>query len=311
MKPLKTALAAIATLALASAMVLAGSTAAQAYPATPAEVNAVVFTNGLVNDTSSGQEVENETAVLTGLGITVTPFDGGDGSADAWIAALAGQHLLVLPELESSDNNPFYEPGGTPWVSDAALQVIKDWVDAGGYVIINGHHSTPDYTPMLLAFTGKDYAPVFTTSNDNTLSWDLQVPLSTSDPLAYVNGTYGLQEYGTWSDDLKSIVTPIYLTTDGQDMAVGTLGVGSGVVVYIGYDWYPDDEDNPGGIPYWGELLELAASGELPFAPQPIYVAPAAPALAATGFDLVPTAAIAGVLLLAGGAFLLLRRRTV
>ena len=111
MKPLKTALAAIATLALASAMVLAGSTAAQAYPATPAEVNAVVFTNGLVNDTSSGQEVENETAVLTGLGITVTPFDGGDGSADAWIAALAGQHLLVLPELESSDNNPFYEPG--------------------------------------------------------------------------------------------------------------------------------------------------------------------------------------------------------
>ena len=97
MKPLKTALAAVATLALASAMVLAGSTAAQAYPATPAEVTAVVFTKGLVNDTSAGQEVENETAVLTGLGVTVTAFDGADGSAGAWSAAISGQDLLVLP----------------------------------------------------------------------------------------------------------------------------------------------------------------------------------------------------------------------
>jgi hypothetical protein len=92
-------------------------------------------------------------------------------------------------------------------------------------------------------------------------------------------------------------------------MAVGTFGVGAGVVIYIGYDWYPDDEDNPGGIPYWGELLELAASGELPYAPQPIYVAPAAPALAATGVDLAPTGGIAAALVLTGTTFLVIRRR--
>jgi hypothetical protein len=289
---------------LAVATVLFGGGAAQAaIPADPTQIDILVFENATVSDI--GQEVALVSAALTPIGGVVTTFDGGDGSDLAWTTALAGIDVLLLPELEAG--GPFYEVGGTPLVSDAAAAVIAAWVQAGGVVIMNGACPcfSPDYAQILGVITGKDFGLEFVESSDFSLVWDLQSPISGAPgQLLYSDGTYGLP-YGAWPADLKSIVAPIYLTADGQDLAVGNFSAGSGYVTYFGYDWYPNGEPS---IADWETALRLAATGAL-VAPFPAVVPAAAPALAATGVSLELPVIIASLMLLVGAAFVLVSRR--
>ena len=313
MKHVRAVLAATGTAALSAALVLGGAGAAQAYPAAIGEVDAVVFSNGNVVDATPGSELVNITADLQTFGLaSLTAFDGADGSAAAWATALTGAELLVMPEQESAN---FFDAGGHPWVSDAALQVIKTWVEAGNFLLLAGTESYIDdgvyhgNAPLIGALTclAVTNDELFTFGGDDEFT--PAVPLTGApDPLPWRDGTYAFVR-DVWSAPLSAIATPVYVgesTVGGgqvlNTVGAATFGVGNGAVIYLAYDWFEDTSDE------WYNVLQLAVSGAFPFTPQPV-----CGQLAATGADVpvAPIAAGAGFLLLAGVvAFAAARRRT-
>lgn len=328
MKPvIRRSLAVAGTLALSAALVLGGAGTAQAYPDTAAEVDALIFSNDNVVDTSN--EYLNELSDLETIAGTVTPFDGGDGSVGTWLVALSGKDLFVLPEQE---NDLFYVKGGTPWISDAAYQALKNWVDAGGIMIVNGSGTggeeiKPVNVDLLNGFTCLDFTgllgtvywdsgevdiedgPELDADQAQFLDAELQAQIDfellvtlpgAPDPLASRDGTYTLYT-PAWPAAVQNIATNVYASNDpAGETAVVTFGVGAGAVLYLGYDWWELDSDQ------WYDVLTLAVAGDLPYKPQ----APAC-ALAATGSEVpvAPFAALAGALLLAGAAAVVVVRR--
>lgn len=71
--------------------------------------NVLVFVNSFVSDTFPGQEVDQTITALEADDSTVTTFDGGDGSASAWAAALTGIDVIVFPDAEMG--GVYYAPG--------------------------------------------------------------------------------------------------------------------------------------------------------------------------------------------------------
>jgi hypothetical protein len=318
----RTALAATGTLALSAVLVLGGAGAANAYPVSVGEVDAVVFSNSNVVDGNAEGELEHIVEDIDTFGLaSVVQFDGGDGSAAAWTAALADKELLVMPEQEVGN---FYNTGGTPWASDAALAVIKAWVEAGNYFILAGSQSyTADAedggsyygsAPLMSALTCLAIAnEELYTFDDEDVDYVPAVELvGAPDPLPYRDGTYALVS-DVFSAPLAGIATEIYTAdvTLGGGQVLNTLGavtfgVGNGAVIYLSYDWFWNDEDS--GSAEWYNVLQLAVSGEFPYTPQPV-----CGQLAATGAEtpVLPIAAGAGFLLLAGAvALIMVRRRT-
>jgi hypothetical protein len=315
MKHVRAAIAAAGTAALTAALVFGGAGAAQAYPAAVGEVDAVVFNNGSVVDLTN--EYLNLSADLGTFGLaSITPFDGGDGSAATWTAALTGAELLVLPEQEFAN---FYDAGGKPWVSDAGLAVIKTWVEAGNFLLLAGSQSYIDEGDSGDEYFGQ--APLFSAltclaiTNDELYTFDEDDEFTPAvaltgapDPLPWRDGTYAFVS-DVWSAPLTSIATPIYTgeTTIGggqvlNTVGAATFGIGNGAVIYLAYDWFEDTSDE------WYNVLQLAVSGAFPYAPQPV-----CGQLAATGAEVpaAPIAAGAGILLLAGVlALVAVRRRT-
>lgn len=299
-------LAATATATLTGALVFVGGGAAYAYPAAIEDVDIVVFANSNVNDLLG--EVANEVTVLQSfLPQSLTEFDGGDGSAAAWTAALTDVELLVIPDPE---NGNFYVTGGTAWVSEGAFQVIKSWIDAGGYVIANGNYyggeGDATYGDFLTGLTGKPFAGAPTQTLSTEVDFDLLGAVSGPDPLPWVDGTYSLPT-AAWPAALHDISTVIYLSPDTTISPVLTVGVGEGVVMYLGYDWYTSAELDTA----WGEVLRIATAGQLPFEPQPVYVPPVPAALADTGAEFPAAVLGFGAVLVLGGiaAVVVVRRR--
>jgi hypothetical protein len=322
MKHIRAALAATGTVVLSAALVLSGAGAANAYPAAIGEVDAVVFSNGNVVDATVGGELAHIAEDIATFGLaSIVEFDGGDGTPAAWTAALSGKDLLVMPEQEI-DN--FYRAGGSPWVSDAAIAVIKAWVEAGNFLILAGSQSyTEDAedggvyygtAPLMSALTCLAIAnEELYTLDDEEVDYVPAVELvGAPDPLPYRDGTYALVS-DVFSAPLAAIATEIYtadVTVGGgqvlNTLGAATFGVGNGAVIYLSYDWFWNDGDS--GSAEWYNVLQLAVSGALPFIPQPV-----CGQLAATGAEVpvAPIAAGAGFLLLAGVvAFAAARRRT-
>lgn len=243
--------------ALALTLSLVGAAPVTALPADPVDAHILVFANWAVNDLSPDGEVARTITALQGLGGTVTTFDGGDGSDAAWTAALVGIDVLSLPEPE---NGRLYAPGGGPFMSDAAA-VLRAWASAGGQIVT---HATWNwrtfYEPLLSYPTGLDFSAGYTIGTGPEPVWELQDHTISGAPtaLGYVNGTYALMDYGTWSAELKAIVTPIYATADQQSMAVGSFAVGSGAFVYVAYDWYDDTSASAESVADWVTVLQLA-----------------------------------------------------
>ncbi|HEY9498426.1 MAG TPA: hypothetical protein VIQ78_05335 [Terrimesophilobacter sp.] len=279
-------MAVVAVGALLAAPLLATTSASAAIPG-----HQVLFiSNSAFSDT--GQEDEE---VLASIGTTdaeVTVFDGGDGSAAAWTAALAGIDVLVIPEAEIDD---IYVPGGTSVMSDGAAAVVKSWVTAGGDIVGLGA-----YTHVLLVsyLTGLDYTTVWADNYVGEGEWLRQAAANASWPTAIPNVNYsgGLIDFDTWPAGLAAPVTPWYLSEDGTNLGVASFAIGAGSFVYVGYDWFPDGEDiGSGARALWDTVLQSFFAAPVVVPP----VAPEGPELAATGVDLgiVP---IGSVLLVLG-----------
>lgn len=307
MKLRRLAMSVVAGLAAASLALVAAAPASAA----PEDLKILVFANPLVNDVA--EEVTLEVADLAPLGATITLFDGGDGSAQAWAAALNGYDILLLPEMEI-DGAVFFEADGG-LLSVEAATTIKGWVEAGGWVFFHGSYpgNPNDYGYFLSYVTGKDYDSVF--ESTESIGWELQETVPGAPAiLDYVDGTYGVDPTG-WSADLLDGFLPIYNNISGDTAVASFSTSGVGGLFFIGYDWYPDDDvpDFELKIEAWATALRSLMSLQTPGGYPAVAPAPA-PQLAATGSSAGDSALLvlggASILMLLGAAILLRRRAT-
>lgn len=250
-----------------------------------------------------GREDDQTFAALGTTGATVTRFDGGDGSAAAWTAALANVDVLVFPESDA-----IYEPGGSSVMSDDAAAVVKAWLSAGHTAFGTGGYS---HLGLVNYFTGLDYSDVWGTGGTET--WNLQntnpdLPAT----LPNVNASDGLNQFDDWSTALSAPVTPIYLSADATNLGIGSFAVGTGAFVYVAYDFYPDPDDiDSGNTALWISALATLVDEAIPAAvvTPVVPVAVVTPALAATGADLTGSALGAAGLLAVGAVLMLVIAR--
>lgn len=252
---LKAPLAILAGLSIA-VVPFAGLAAAQATT-----VNIVMFS--LEGITDPAEEDTDMAAALASLG-TVTNFDGGDGSAGAWTAALASADALVLPESDNDDGLLY----GSAHLSAGAVTVIHDYIAAGHTVIGTGGYTSQGLIDDLTGITR--------TWEDDGLEddgvWNLQVESDVL-PATLPNANYagGIDNWADWTDPQKVGVTPLYLNTEETNAGVATFTIGRGAFIYYGYDWYPEEEDvTSGAREAWNEALRLGASGAFTDAVNPV-----------------------------------------
>lgn len=183
---------------------------------------------------------------------TVTMFDGGDGSANAWSAAIAGKDAIVFPEGEVY--------GDTDAMSAEAATVVKDWISAGGRAIGTGAY---DHSGFIDFLQGIDRSDVWCDDSIGDV-WDLQVE-STILPATLPNGDYtgGICEFDTWTTEQLVGVLPVFATADGTNAGMVTFQVGSGTFTYYAYDWYPNEDEALTVLPAWNEALRLGADGSI------------------------------------------------
>lgn len=268
-----------ASLALAAAAGLLIAPLALASSASAAPVSNVLFFS---NDDYTDIEEEDLTqiAALQASGATVTAFDGGDGSAAAWTAAIAGKQAVVIPESSS-----IFESAA---LSAEAADVLKAFVAGGGTLLL----PTEYQAPLLSYITDVDYASVWSTGGDSEATW----PLALDDPafpaeLGYSDGTYPIFT-SEWADVHYNASFPVYYNGETEEGAVIGFPVGTGFIYTLAYDWYPGDEETDiANRDLWNIVQGLL----LPF----VDVAPApAPQLADTGAPLESSVLVAGAALL-------------
>jgi VCBS repeat-containing protein len=213
--------------------------------------NVVVFDNGAYVDTFGGAGSESDTiqASLASLGHTVTAFNGID--AASFTAALIGQQVLVIPELEI----------GNLVLDAAARTVVQQFVSNGGTIVIGGDQANgdEDLVNALFGFNvqqGDNYSGPYALTGaaaGTTFAGD-----AASIPGTY-DGASGTYTYTSAS--LPAGSRDIY--TDGTNSAVSLMPYGSGQVVHLSYDWYnaaPLGTQNGG----WLTVLNSAISTARP-----------------------------------------------
>lgn len=233
----------------AAAALSIASTALVAVPS-HATVSIVMFSNASYTDTT--EEDLDMAAALEDLG-TVTTFDGGDGSAADWTAALTGATALVIPEAGEGD-----DLFGSAALSEEAADVIAEFVADGNPVIMTGAYTT---TALIDHVQG-----VSRTWEDDEVDdmWNLNIS-SEELPETLPNANYagGISNWQEWSLEDREGVTPVYIDAARSNVAVAAFAHGEGYAFYYGYDWYPDSDDVASGArEAWNEALRLGASGE-------------------------------------------------
>lgn len=248
----------VGALALVGALSL--PTAAQAAPGD----DVLVFSNSFVVDTGSGVgggEYEWISAAIGAAGYVAIPFDGGDGQAATWSAALADVDYFVLPDQEMGD---FYDPGTPPsWLGADAWGVLIDWIQAGGTFLVSGtctgeQAGTGD---ILNAAVGVDYQGVLGNCYEpgSSTRWigDSSLPATLDD----VNGTYAMR-LADFSPEQLAPLTVWYSSAGcgGELLTVGEFAAGSGRVVFEAWDYF-NDTGNTAGQADWNDVLPALLEG--------------------------------------------------
>jgi hypothetical protein len=275
-------------LSLLMAMSLALVAVTPSTSADAVEKQILVFSKDPFTD-SDEEDAEITGALRREFGeANVTIFDGGDGTAAAWSAALAGKDVLVLPE---SDQELLWVPGrtsrpgggpSTEWpILDEAMAVIRTWAKAGRLVIGTGSYSHLDIVEFLTETTFSEESFGYF-SSDYDEPWVRAAGLSTDLPATLPTGNYtgGIDGFADYTAGEKAVIQPLYVDVQGSDINVGVarFRVGSGAYLYLAYDWYPDSSDRsvggiflePEDVGYeltvtgqWNFMLTLGAGGAL------------------------------------------------
>ena len=201
----------------------------------------LVFDNSSFVDTEGGEpgsaesdEIQDSLAALGHDVMTFTSLDATDIAE-----ALEGKEVLLIPELENA--------GLAGELSEEALQVIRDFVEAGGKLVIHGQNSRA--SEFLNELFGYDLDENFDDEGSSLTGNEI--------------GTFfegGPTELGGQSavsglSNLPSNATSIYESEAGAS-TVTLFSEGAGHVVYLGWDWFqaepfPGDADNG-----WIEVLD-------------------------------------------------------
>lgn len=212
--------------------------------------NVALFDNNFFVDSSDGppSEADNMRLSLEDLGHTVTPFTGI--MAADFQTALNGADLLVIPELENSALHSSLDV--------AAQTEIFDFVNNGGGLIINGSFFGRDEALLneifgfslveggvpFLGFSEATGAVVGTAFEGGPASVDNNFETFLWDTASLPPGASSL-----YQDDLTA------------ETAVASIPVGSGEIVFLGWDWVFSDPPVGGGSDGgWQELLDRAVS---------------------------------------------------
>ena len=216
----------------------------------------VVFSNETYTD-----EDEEDTDIriaLVSISKTVTVFDGGDGSSDAWQTALSGADVLIWPERSGLEA---WASGGNAVLSAGAQSWIKSWVEGGKLVVGTGSYS---HLQMITDLTGVNFNGTGNSSLDSTGDPWARVSSNTSLPASVpaANYTGGISNYSSLSDAQKAVLERVYYDAAKDNVAVANFTVGSGFYVYNAYDWYPSASDvSSGRRAEWDATLQFAATG--------------------------------------------------
>jgi hypothetical protein len=264
-----TVLGGLASLSLGFSGAVAGAQENDGIPAPPqvataaADVSAAgtgnisLFFDSAYVDTSPGGsgEAENLRVTLTDLGFTVNTFTGV--TTAEWEAALAGVKTVVVPELEeSTELAQDMDPG--------ALAALQAYIAGGGKLVtfsernwdfleavfglpapsIAGNSECP--CTITAAAAGTEFAAGPTTLEEMNATNTVQVSTL---PAGTIN---------VYEDD-----------PEPGDAGVTKTAVNSGCVVYMGWDWF-FDEDETVDFPPWFEVLDPAVDARCgPTPPEP------------------------------------------
>ncbi|MEO3388741.1 VCBS domain-containing protein [Mesorhizobium sp. CAU 1741] len=219
----------------------------------------VVFDNSDYVDSGEdgvGEESTNVQASLAARGFEVSTVV--DLSAASFEAALAGKDVLLLPEQETSSVAGVLAND----LSDEAKQVIEDFVNNGGRLIIHGDEPTDQSgVGVVNDIFGLNLTEEFdvgaSTKTDDASG-------SFSDDPATLLGNTAMSGIDIGSLPEASIV--MYETDIGEFATVATIKQGQGEIVYLGWDWEDADPigSQDGG---WLEVLDSAVRYDFNRAP--------------------------------------------
>lgn len=176
-------------------------------------------------DGDIGSEAYNLLQTIPAYGEPITTFTGitaADFSSNTSSTTLA----LIIPELEMGDLNPD--------INDAARTVISDYVNNGGILVTFGSTDLPTFNLLNATFGWS----LESGSENGTYSLNSTAATGTSfaggpTPLVYNDDTTTVL-----LSSLPAEAKAIYVDNTSGDAALFAIPVGSGYVVYSGYDWY-------------------------------------------------------------------------
>ncbi len=212
------------------------------------------FSDGAFGDT--GREVVNMRADLVMLGHTVTDFSGSGDAA--WTAAIAGASALVIPELERGDL--------AAALSATAEAAIASFVNGGGILVIAGDGSNNALGLLNSIFGYALTQSTFTAGGTTNLGPDAAGTAYAGgpDPLGNLDGTLLVNTASLPGGALN-------LYSDAGATSVMQIGVGSGHVALLGFDWF--EEDDASGLADWQSVLDSALTAASTPVPEPTSLA--------------------------------------
>jgi hypothetical protein len=208
----------------AAVAVTAGTAAAQTAP------DVVVFSDGTYVDlaTNTSGEAYNIRKTLEAQGNTVTTFTGTDQAS--WDTALAGQDVLVLPELQNGDLNAA--------LSSGARAAIVAHVQNGGGLIATMDSGTAGQRMVNLLNTTFGYSLAFASFSGTTASLNTSAAAGTP----YEGGPATLPRNSAVgavnSTTLPSTAKNIYTSDSGTRAWVTFFSEGAGQIALLGWDWF-------------------------------------------------------------------------
>ncbi|TAN70693.1 MAG: hypothetical protein EPN17_04285 [Methylobacter sp.] len=186
--------------------------------------NIAVFDNNEFVDSNNdhlSSESDNIQATLISLGHNVSTFI--QYSAIDFSSALESTDILVIPEQETGNLSLA--------LTDKAKQVLRDFVNTGGRIIIGGDMYSNDVDFLNSVF---DYS--ITNRNNEAPSYITDIASGTSFDSAPSTLTHN---NGTYSIDKSSLpINGLSIYENGNHTTVAVLPYGTGDIVYLAYDWY-------------------------------------------------------------------------
>jgi VCBS repeat-containing protein len=228
------------------------------------DLQVLVFDNPIYVDSDEdgfGEESTNVQASLAAGGVSVSTVV--DITAEALEAALEGKDVLLFPEQETSSAAPTLLDD----LSDEAKQVIKDFVDNGGRLIIHGDEPTEQsgvaIVNEIFELTLTEAFGVGASTKTNAASG------SFADDPGTLPGNTAMSGIGIETLPEASIV--MYETDIGEYATVATIKQGEGEIVYLGWDW---ENAAPIGVQDGGWLEVLDSAVRYEFNRVPVIAAP-------------------------------------